>query len=366
MRKFLLSAAVLFAAAAAFGQGQLVFANSSTSMITNGVTGLPAPGSSAQDDAQVGLYVGNVGDPPNTLSLIGNVTNLFSPGRFAGGTRTLDGWTGTVQVQVRCWLASTVYPSYEAALAAAFAGDASVVLGVSMPIHIPLTTPGDPPSLMVNFGLAGFALGQGSAPSAAPAISNAVAVVLATNVNGTRTVRFSALLPPNGAAAAVRFQYGMTSAYGATNFVFVGGSSSPLYAAVSVPLSPGFTYHWNIVATNSLGTATEPDRTIGLTPLNSGVAGDLNGDGFVSQSELDAVYASYVTNNPVISMTNVIGLGRTNVTFANPTAELRAYSVEYSTNLTDWSLLGSVTPRYGFTDTNASVMPVRQYRLRHP
>jgi len=86
----------------------------------------------------------------------------------------------------------------------------------------------------------------------------------------------------------------------------------------------------------------------------------------VSQSELDAVYGNYVTNSPWLSMTNVAGLGGTNVTFALADSVLGAYSVEYSTNLADWYLLGPASPRYSFDDTNAPALPQRSYRLRYP
>jgi hypothetical protein len=79
----------------------LIFANNSATTITNCITGLPAVGGLAQDDTKVGLYVGNVGDSVSSLTLIGNVTNCFSAGRFSGGTRSLPGWTGLVQLQVR-------------------------------------------------------------------------------------------------------------------------------------------------------------------------------------------------------------------------------------------------------------------------
>ena len=43
-----------------------------------------------------------------------------------------------------------------------------------------------------------------------------------------------------------------------------------------------------------------------------------------------------------------------------------AFSVEFTTNLTDWHFLGPATPRYLFTDTNAPAEPQRYYRLLWP
>jgi hypothetical protein len=361
MRKFLFFTAVLFAAASTFGQGQLIFANSAATAITNINTGQPCPGSSAQDDTQVGLYVGNVGDPVGTLTMIGPPTNLFSAGRFSGGTRTLPGWTGTVQIQVRCWLASTVYPSYEAALAGAFGGDGSVLLGVSAPFSFTLTTVPTQPVSIAGNGLTPIVFG---CLPAYPYVENMVATVLGTNsADGTRIIRLSAQVTAYSSYFRTKFQYGPTSAYGGTNSFDISGTSS---VTMTQSFAPGLTYHWNLVVQTPCTSATSPDRTFAVAPLGSGVPGDVDGDGLVNQSELDAVYARYLGNGPPLSMTGVAGLGSTNVSFAIPGAELGSYTVEYSTNLTDWLPLGSVAPRYGFTDPNAPGFPVRQYRLRYP
>jgi hypothetical protein len=153
MKKLILTVSLMIGAVAAFGQGQVIFQNASATTITNGVTGLAAAGSSAQDDTQVALYVGNVGDPLGSLQLIGNITNCSSAGRFAGGTRTLTGWVGTVQLQVRAWLATTVYPTYEAAYAAGLGGDGSVLVGVSAPFSFATTQPPTLPVSIANAGL---------------------------------------------------------------------------------------------------------------------------------------------------------------------------------------------------------------------
>ena len=96
------------------------------------------------------------------------------------------------------------------------------------------------------------------------------------------------------------------------------------------------------------------------------MAGDLNGDGMVDQSELDAVLANYWPTSPWLYLTNLAGLGHTNVTFALTNSTAGAFSVLMSTNLTNWEYLGPATPRYQFTDTNAPASPRRYYRLRWP
>jgi hypothetical protein len=92
----------------------------------------------------------------------------------------------------------------------------------------------------------------------------------------------------------------------------------------------------------------------------------LNGDGTVTESALDSVLSNYFAHSPWLRMTNTAGLGRTNVTFTLDNSVAGAFSVEYSSNLVDWSLLGPATPRYLFLDTNAPANAQRYYRLRWP
>ena len=54
------------------------------------------------------------------------------------------------------------------------------------------------------------------------------------------------------------------------------------------------------------------------------------------------------------------------MTFALSNSISGGYSVEVSTNLTDWLPLGPATPRYLFTDTNSPTAPQSYYRLRYP
>lgn len=67
-----------------------------------------------------------------------------------------------------------------------------------------------------------------------------------------------------------------------------------------------------------------------------------------------------------LRMTNVAGLGGRSVTFALTNDLTGAFSVESSTDLLNWSLLGPAVPRYEYWDTNAPAGPQRYYRLRWP
>ena len=92
----------------------------------------------------------------------------------------------------------------------------------------------------------------------------------------------------------------------------------------------------------------------------------LNGSGTVSQGDLSLVLSNYWPSSPWLSMTNVAGLGGTNVTFALTNSTAGAFTVQVSTNLLDWDYLGPATPLYQIFDTNAPVTPQRYYRLQWP
>ncbi len=96
------------------------------------------------------------------------------------------------------------------------------------------------------------------------------------------------------------------------------------------------------------------------------VLANLDGNGIVSQSELDLVLSNYFPYSPWLYMTNPAGLGGATVTFALSNSIAGSFSVEYTTNFADWNFLGPAIPRYLFTDTNASAVPLRFYRLRWP
>jgi hypothetical protein len=130
------------------------------------------------------------------------------------------------------------------------------------------------------------------------------------------------------------------------------------------PNFPGV-YYVTYTSTDNYGTSSTNTRTVSVA-LPAAVAGDVNGDGVVDQSELNAVYASYVTNSPWLYLTNVAGLGSTNVSFALSNNIAGGYTVQVSTDLVNWTDLGPATPRYLFTDTNAPALPLRYYRLRYP
>lgn len=123
-------------------------------------------------------------------------------------------------------------------------------------------------------------------------------------------------------------------------------------------------------------------RKIDLGCYERQIPGDINNDGLVNladltvlltnysstvdQAAVSAVLSNYWPNRLLLAMTNVAGLGGSNVTFALTNSNAGAYSVQYSTNLTSWQTLGAAIPRYSFIDTNAGPGAQRFYRLNFP
>jgi hypothetical protein len=84
---------------------------------------------------------------------------------------------------------------------------------------------------------------------------------LATNVTAS-SARLNGTLDPHGLSTTVYFQYGTTTSYGSTtpNQIKTGNDYQNVFASIS-GLSAGTTYHFRIVATNTVGTRYGIDRT---------------------------------------------------------------------------------------------------------
>jgi hypothetical protein len=112
-----------------------------------------------------------------------------------------------------------------------------------------------------------------TSPSAPLASTGAVSEIGQSSANVTGTVK------PEGAETYYYYQYGPTTEYGQRTFagypgINVGAGTSPVAApATLVPLTPGVTYHYRLVAWNAEGTTYGQDETFtaeaGLPPLAS-------------------------------------------------------------------------------------------------
>ena len=106
-----------------------------------------------------------------------------------------------------------------------------------------------------------------------------------TDVSAT-TATLGGSVNPGGGATAAYFQYGPTTSYGNSSAITNLAATSTTQAVTNVisGLASGTTYHCQLVAVNSSGTATGPDQTFttSVAPVNFSLSNvsPLTGGGF--------------------------------------------------------------------------------------
>jgi hypothetical protein len=166
--------------------------------------------------------------------------------------------------------------------------------------------------------------------SAAAPVPTTLAATSITSTNAT----LNGTVKPNGAATAAYFRYGLTTSYGsysATNNLAATNVTLSVSNTVA-GLSPGTSYHFQLVATNSLGTNVGSDLTFttgavaptvntlaasGVTSSNATLNGSVNPNGAATtvyfRFGLTTSYGSYSATNSLaatnmaISVSNVVG-----------------------------------------------------------
>jgi hypothetical protein len=190
--------------------------NGSASEFFNGVIDEVRVWNIARSAAQIKLYMGQ--------SLAGTETGLAAYWRFDEGTGTAagdstgNGHNGTL-INSPVWVVSTA------------------------PIGIPLVT-----------------------------------TLPATSIN-TNSATFNGSVNPNGFDTGVYFQYGNTTNYGNQTFIGAAGSSSNAVSILvtATNLLPAQTYHYRLVATNSVGSGYGQDQIFFTTGPNAGFALSFDG-----------------------------------------------------------------------------------------
>ncbi|MBC8094828.1 MAG: autotransporter-associated beta strand repeat-containing protein [Akkermansiaceae bacterium] len=142
----------------------------------------------------------------------------------------------------------------------------------------------------------------------------------ATNVT-TTTATLNGTVNPNGTATSAYFQYGTNASYGNVTLITNLGSSNALQS-VSLPLAgltPGLTYHYRIVATNSAGTnvgsnitftTLVPVPTVTTLAASNITAGSASLNATVNPNgTVTAAYFQYGTNTSYGSTTIATNLG---------------------------------------------------------
>jgi hypothetical protein len=151
MKKILLACTALLAAVGANGQGLVAFANTSTTLLSTNVGGVSGTATGA-GTYRVGLYVGAVGTPENSLTIVGLATNNALAGRFSGGnpftlpSPTYPGGT-PLDFQVRAWTL-TSGNTYEEAVQSGLG-----LRGVSGLGQVTPTANPNPPAILFGTGV---------------------------------------------------------------------------------------------------------------------------------------------------------------------------------------------------------------------
>jgi hypothetical protein len=153
----------------------------------------------------------------------------------------------------------------------------------------------------------------------------------------------SGIVNPNGLQARVWFEWGLTTAYTSTSSVrLLFPGTAPITTNTTVTgFLPNTTYHYRIVANNSLGRTDGLDRT------------------FI-----------WKTNQPALATPERFPSGNVRLSFAGNSRQV--YAVQTSTNLTEWTQLGLATEApadsgsFIYTHIGAGAALRRFYRVYSP
>lgn len=121
-----------------------------------------------------------------------------------------------------------------------------------------------------------------SSASAAPPSAPAVILTSVSGI-GPTIATLQAQINPDGVDTSYRFEYGPTTSYGGTvpiGGADIGSSSENVSVRQSLEgLLPNMTYHYRVVATNSLGVVPSEDETFSTFGIQSFQASAINADG---------------------------------------------------------------------------------------
>jgi len=181
----------------------------------------------------------------------------------------------------------------------------------------------------------------------APSVSTGSATSVTSNsatLNGT--------VNPNGASTIYYFEYGITTAYGATSITTSAGSgtSDVLVNANITGLSESTTYHYRLVATNSIGTTSGSDQTFVTSPsvptVTTGSATLITSDTATLRGKVNPngssteAYFEYGTT--------------TSYEFSTPSEDIGSGSSSVTVNATISDLISDTTYHYRLTAINST------------
>jgi hypothetical protein len=199
-------------------------------------------------------------------------------------------------------------------------------------------------------------------------VTNAGPATYPPSINGSTSGVAIAVLPltggvnPGGLPTEVFFEYGPTIAYGnrTASALIPGGYGISNVTLLATGLLAGVLHHYRPVASNNLGTANGTDRT-----FIAGAPADNNGDGIISQPELDTVLAAYWPS-AVPNITNFVHNGGGRFTVQMPSPGLWGFTVQSTTDFIGWTNVTQAGPAWQFTDPIFPSQTNRTYRLVTP
>lgn len=198
----------------------------------------------------------------------------------------------------------------------------------------------------------------------APSIRSLGAVL--TGFEGARSARLEGGVSANGLAGSAWFEFGPSEDYADQSepVLLSAGYEVQEVTVNLMELVPGVELHYRLAVSNAVGTVTSQDRRLRIP--EQFVPGDVDGDGLISQAEMETVLAHYWSSSPAPMMTHAAAWGEGTFQFALTNMAAWELNVEVSTNLLDWEPLGTAVPVYQFRDPDAPGGPERFYRLRSP
>lgn len=212
----------------------------------------------------------------------------------------------------------------------------------------------------VDIGAYEMSAADAAALGSAPLLGS-VSCMVSNLASGISRATFTFSVNPNGLDTTAWIDYGISSSYGgSTTTLSLGYTNVSVATNLTITgFAPGTAYHYRLSAYNPSGTTTGADQTFTTTAL-----GDLNGDGVVSDAELQTLQQSYWQSHPLV-MTGLSGAGSGTMTVGLSNSASPGFAVLASTNLVDWEVLtNGLSLSYRIHDTNASNYPRRFYRLR--
>jgi hypothetical protein len=145
-----------------------------------------------------------------------------------------------------------------------------------------------------------------------------------------------------------------------------GNTGAVLSLAFAPP--PGVPVHWSVQAVDAAfaGSLFAAEQSfVYAPPAGSALAGDLDGNGIVTEGELGQVAANYWSNVPP-EFASVPAPAGTDFQFTLTNLASLNLLAQVSTNLSDWQALGPAALRYQINDPDATNHNQRFYRLVLP